>query len=257
MTKNHSGRYLQNLGICFKKGNPVFKKGNPFSTKGNPVSKKGNPAFRGKPIWRQNLKTTGGPGRARIGPPVIFPTSAFSRRSGGKKTTLRLRGGQASGVPPGAFAEVGRRICLREASRRSGMHRKPAREAENPRAWAGVGQIQARQAFSRPPILRGRAKFCPASIYLTSQWPFSARLLETSPITKTNPAIQVFHFPTKNLAVRNYAESGGPGPGGAPSCPDGYFLETRARILTVLTCLRKVAHCTSERPREGAPRQVS
>ena len=108
-------------------------------------------------------KTTGGPGRARICPAGIFPTSAFSRRSGGKKPTLRLRGGRASGVPPGAFAEVGRQICLREASRRSGMHRKPTLEAENPPVWAEVGQIQARQGFSRPPpFFRGRAIFCPA-----------------------------------------------------------------------------------------------
>ena len=102
-------------------------------------------------------------GRARICPAGIFPTSAFSRRSGGDFPALKLRGGRASGVPLGAFAEVGRRICPREASRRSGMHRRPALEAENPRAWAGVGQIQARQEFSRPPlILGGRANFCPA-----------------------------------------------------------------------------------------------
>ena len=102
-------------------------------------------------------------GRARICPAGIFPTSAFSRRSGGDFPALKLSGGRASGVPLGAFAEVGQRICPREASRRSGMHRRPALEAENPRAWAGVGQIQARQEFSRPPlILGGRANFCPA-----------------------------------------------------------------------------------------------
>ena len=31
MAKNHFARYPQNLGICFKKGNPVFKKGILFS----------------------------------------------------------------------------------------------------------------------------------------------------------------------------------------------------------------------------------
>ena len=134
MTKNHSGRYLQNLGICFKQGNPAFEKGNPASTEGNPTSRREILLSEEGP-FSDKTKTTGGPGRARIGPVGICPTSAFSRRSGGH-------------FP----AEVGRRICPREASRRSGMHRKPALEAENPRAWAGVGQIQARQEFSRPPF---------------------------------------------------------------------------------------------------------
>ena len=175
----------------------MLQEGKSYFPERKPWLNKGNPAFRGRPIWRQNLETTGGPGRARIGPAGIFATFVFFQKSGGIFFTLRLRGGRASSLPLGAFAEVGRRICLREASRRSGMHRRPALEAENPRAWAGVGQIQARQEFSRPPlILGGRANFCPAQVCLTSQWPFSARLLETSQLTKTNPAIQVFHSPT-------------------------------------------------------------
>ena len=162
MTKNHSGRYLQNLGICFKQGNPAFEKVIPASTERSHTSRKEILLSDEAPL-SDKTKTTGGSGRARVGPAGIFPTSAFSRRSGGDFPALKLRGGRASGVPLGAFAEVGRRICPREASRRSGMHRRPALEAENPRAWAGVGQIQARQEFSRPPlILGGRANFCPA-----------------------------------------------------------------------------------------------
>ena len=162
MTKNHSGRYLQNLGICFKRGNPVFKKGNPFPQRENLFPRR-EILLSGESPLGDKTKTARGPGRARIGPAGIYPTSAFSRRSGGKNPTLRLRGGRASDVPLGAFAEVGRRICFREASRRSGMHRKPTLQAENPSGWAGVGQIQPRQEFSRPsPILRGRANFCPA-----------------------------------------------------------------------------------------------
>ena len=114
MTNNHSGRYLQNLGICFKQGNPAFEKRNPASTEGNPTSRR-EILLSEKGPFSEKTKTTGGPGRARIGPAGIFPTSAFLRRSGGH-------------FP----AEVGRRICPREASRRSGMHRKPALEAENP-----------------------------------------------------------------------------------------------------------------------------
>ena len=34
MTKKHSEGSPQNLGLCFKKGNPVFKKGNPAFKKG-------------------------------------------------------------------------------------------------------------------------------------------------------------------------------------------------------------------------------
>ena len=145
MTKNHSGRYLQNLGICFKQGNPAFEKGNPASTEGNPTSRREILLSEEGP-FSDKTKTTGGPGRARIGPAGIFPTSAFSRRSGGH-------------FP----AEVGRRICLRKASRRLGMHRRPTLEAENPPVWAGSGKSKPRQEFSRPPpILRGRANFCPA-----------------------------------------------------------------------------------------------
>ena len=45
MAKNHFEGSLQNLGICFKKGNPVVKKENPVFKKGHPVFKKGNPIF--------------------------------------------------------------------------------------------------------------------------------------------------------------------------------------------------------------------
>ena len=41
MAKQHFGRYPQNLGICFKKGNPVFKNGNPAFKKGILFSKRG------------------------------------------------------------------------------------------------------------------------------------------------------------------------------------------------------------------------
>ena len=73
-----------------------------------------------------------GPSRARICPAGIFPTSAFSRRSG---------------IARGGAAEVGN---LTQA-------------VENRRFGERVGQIQAGQGFSRPPlILRGRANPCPA-----------------------------------------------------------------------------------------------
>ena len=112
------------------------------------------PSTGGRPIFEQNLKDTRGPGRARIRPAGIFSTSVvFFQRSGEYFPARRLRGGRASGAPLGAFAEVGRRICLREASRRSGMHRKQTLEAENPPFRAGVGQIQSRQGFSRPPLI--------------------------------------------------------------------------------------------------------
>ena len=38
MTKTHLEGSPQNVGICFKKGNPVFKKGNPVFTKGFTVT---------------------------------------------------------------------------------------------------------------------------------------------------------------------------------------------------------------------------
>ena len=73
-----------------------------------------------------------GPGRARICPAGIFPTSAFSRRSG---------------IAQGAAAEV----------------ENLPQEVENPPFGKRVGQILAGQGFSRPPlILKGRAKPCPA-----------------------------------------------------------------------------------------------
>ena len=73
-----------------------------------------------------------GPGRARICPAGIFPTSAFSRRSG---------------IARGGAVEVG----------------NLPQEVENRRFGERVGQIQAGQGFSRPPlILRGRANPCPA-----------------------------------------------------------------------------------------------
>ena len=73
-----------------------------------------------------------GPGRARICPAGIFPTSAFSRRSG---------------IARGGAAEVG----------------NLPQEVENRRFGERVGQIQAGQGFSRPPlILRGRANPCSA-----------------------------------------------------------------------------------------------
>ena len=119
MTKNHSGRYLQNLGICFKQGNPAFEKGNPASMEGNPASKKGNPAFRGGPIWRQNQDSRrprsgqDWPGRnfpdlrffAEVG--RAFSRSEASRRSGVGFATGGLRGGRAADLAPGGFAEVG------------------------------------------------------------------------------------------------------------------------------------------------------
>ena len=71
----------------------------------------------------------------------------FFYRSGEYVPVRRLRGGRASGLPPGAFAEVGRWIRLREASRRLGMHPRPALESENPPVWVGVGQIRAWQGF--------------------------------------------------------------------------------------------------------------
>ena len=73
-----------------------------------------------------------GPGRARICPAGIFLTSAFSRRSG---------------IAQGGAAEV----------------ENLPQEVENPPFGEQVGQIQAGQGFSRPPlILRGRANPCPA-----------------------------------------------------------------------------------------------
>ena len=73
-----------------------------------------------------------GPGRARICPAGIFPISTFSRRSG---------------IAQGRAAEV----------------ENLPQEFENPPFGERVGQIQAGQGFSRPPlILRGRANPCPA-----------------------------------------------------------------------------------------------
>ena len=105
MTKNHSGRYLQFLGICFKKGNPAFKGG--------------NPALRGGPIWRQNQqyrRPRSGqelPGRnfpdLRIFLKVgrTFSRSEASRRSGIGFAAGGLRGGRAADLPQGGFAKVG------------------------------------------------------------------------------------------------------------------------------------------------------
>ena len=46
MAKHHFEGSLQNLGICFKKENPVFKKENPVFKEANPAFKKGNPVFK-------------------------------------------------------------------------------------------------------------------------------------------------------------------------------------------------------------------
>ena len=190
-----------------REGKSCFQQGKSFSTKGNPVSKKGNPAFRGKPIRRQNLKTTGGPGQARIGPAGIFPTSAFvaevgrekshseaSRRSGVGCAAGGLRGGRAADLPPGSFAEVG------YASKAD----PGGRESNRP----GKGQANPSQAkiFPTSVIFQRSGNFL-SSINLPDL--LVAPLRQDSgikPITIPYPAIQIFHFPTNKLAVRNYAQ---------------------------------------------------
>ena len=53
MAKNHFEGSLQNLGMCFKKENPVSKKGNPAFKKRSPAFKNGNPAFKkGNPAFK-------------------------------------------------------------------------------------------------------------------------------------------------------------------------------------------------------------
>ena len=98
-------------------------------------------------------------GRARICPAGIFPTSAFSRRSGGDFPALKLRGGRASGVPLGAFAEVGfapgrlrgGRECIEGRPWRPRIHvpgqgsgkSKPGKNFPDLRQFSEVGQISA------------------------------------------------------------------------------------------------------------------
>ena len=200
MAKKHSGRYPQNLGICFKKSNPVFEKEILFSRRTILLLRR-NILLSRTQIWLSFGDNTSRIQEAQVGlgfarqeisrPPLFF------RGRANKNTAGRLRGGRASDVPLGVFAEVGRRNCLREASRRSGMHQNPTLEAENPISWAGVGQIQARQGFSRAsPIFRGQANFCPAQICPTSQWLLhSARILEPSPLPFHIQLSRLFHFP--------------------------------------------------------------
>ena len=129
MTKNHSGRYLQNLRICFKKGNPVFKKGNPFPKgfkKGNPFPKgkscfqEGKSCFQGKAHLETKPQDYRRPRSGQDWPGRNFPDLRFfsevgrekshseaSRRSGLGCAAGGLRGGRAADLPPGGFAEVG------------------------------------------------------------------------------------------------------------------------------------------------------
>ena len=95
MTKNHSGRYLQNLGICFKNGNPVFKARNPVSKPRRPRSGQDLPG-RNFPDLRFFAEV----GREKS-------HSEASRRSGVGCAAGSLRGGQAADLPLGGFAEVG------------------------------------------------------------------------------------------------------------------------------------------------------
>ena len=140
--KNHSGGYLQNPGICFR----------------NPASGEG--PFGDKISELQEAQV--GPGLARQG---------FSRPP-------LFRGGRASGMPPGAFAEVGRR----------------------PSTCLGRGRANPSQAriFPTSAIFQRSVNFLP-SINLPDL--LMAPVRQDSgiwTITIPYPAIQIFHFPTKN-----------------------------------------------------------
>ena len=190
-----------------REGKSCFQEGRSFFHKGTSCFQEGKSCFQGKAHLETKPRDHRRPRSGQDCPGRNFPDLRFfaevgrqisrseaSRRSGVGCAAGGLRGGRAADLTPGGFAEVGNASKAGPGGQES--------------TCLGRGQANPSQARIFPTSANSRrsGKFLPSRNLPDIPSTSSARVRETSPITKANPAIQVFHFPIKKLAVRNYAK---------------------------------------------------